>query len=567
MKKNLFYLFVVLFAGLFAACTQSESPLVQNEESQVVRISTQLPQDFAAATRAVTVPAGHQLRYILEVWNEAGTALVGERQVKLMSSISNASFDLTLDNGTYQFVLWADFVNTSGNEVYYNVADLKAITLKDAAMTYNNEAAAAFCFIETRQKEANTQLQVSATLKRAVALLTVKEKGTIPTGTKVAASHSIPTTLNMLTGVISGSATAALSATDPADAASKALFTQYILTSAASATSTNDALGVINLTFTGGASRTVAIPANQPIKRNHRTNLNGYLVAANATNTTVTANVSDVWDGNDQGGDVEPTEPQAAMKVGDYIYKDGSYSSTYDAGKAIAIVFALPEGTTDNSNYGSNFTGKTIKGYAMGLSSVARTALNKAGASEGTFEELPTLANTSTDTSAPWIIGDYNGYQYSTAFESAMESYGSPLLAAYATWKTNNAFDGSITNVSPWYIPSSRQLADLIGVTYGYDGQLNDQQVASLNIPAIAKNNAVSDAVANVRGSETTTSYFGGYSGTCNIISSFIRGGRFMSVQTSYSNPIETINQFTGITVRNTSASPFAIRPVITIFE
>lgn len=458
MKKKLFYLFVVLFTGLFAACTQSDSPVVQNEESQVVRISTQLPQDFAAATRAVIVPAGHQLRYILEVWNEAGTALVGERQVKLMSSISNASFDLTLDNGTYQFVLWADFVNTSGNEVYYNAADLQAITLKDAAMTYNNEAAAAFCFIETRQKEANAQLQVSATLKRAVALLTVKEKGTIPAGTKVAASHSIPTTLNMLTGVISGSATAALSATDPADAASKALFTQYILTSAASATSTNDALGVINLTFTGGASRTVAIPANQPIKRNHRTNLNGYLVAANATNTTVTANVSDEWGGNDQGGEVEPETPIAEPKVGDYYYSDGTWSTDLDNSKTVAgIVFALSSSNgAAAEDVISNYSGTDmteVKGWVV----AAKTINGRKFLADNSTAVLPSGVGSTADD----ILGFANTNLWN-AGNTAEETYSA--IKAAVDYNTTVPVSVDKNKNSGWYLPSVGQLTALIAV-------------------------------------------------------------------------------------------------------
>lgn len=533
MKKKLFYLFVVLFTGLFAACTQSDSPVVQNEESQVVRISTQLPQDFAAATRAVTVPAGHQLRYILEVWNEAGTALVGERQVKLMSSISNASFDLTLDNGTYQFVLWADFVNTSGNEVYYNAADLQAITLKDAAMTYNNEAAAAFCFIETRQKEANAQLQVSATLKRAVALLTVKEKGTIPAGTKVAASHSIPTTLNMLTGVISGSTTAALSATDPADAASKALFTQYILTSAASATSTNDALGVINLTFTGGASRTVAIPANQPIKRNHRTNLNGYLVAANATNTTVTANVSDEWGGNDQGGDVEPTEPQAAMKVGDYIYADGSYGT--NAANAIGIVFSTAAiGDDSSADYPQAFQDKTIAGYAIAIDNVAsgRQAINPAGTT------FPTMTATSEN----------NGITPTATLLGAI-TYEAGFFTTYSTWLTNNAH--SANNMTDWYIPTLNQLSAFMGMIF----TLGDTP---------ATGSEAFKAMA-----EFSTDRFFDRTPIATVYyasSSINSGGNMSGIRLNVANNAFTNATAAGIAVK-TSTQSALLRPMLTIFK
>ena len=118
--------------------------------------------------------------------------------------------------------------------------------------------------------------------------------------------------------------------------------------------------------------------------------------------------------------------------------------------KLSALFFALKNSSiTDNSNYG---TEQQIVGYAMGLTSVPRTALNNKE-NDNQYTALPVFENTSSDNSAPWIIGDYNGYTYSNTFETAMESYSSPLLTAYTAWKETNKVNEGITSMSTWYIP------------------------------------------------------------------------------------------------------------------
>ena len=66
------------------------------------------------------------------------------------------------------------------------------------------------------------------------------------------------------------------------------------------------------------------------------------------------------------------------------------------------------------TNYGQP-DGTKIWGYAMGLSSTARTAIQNE-ANDQTFPDLKSLNG-----EAPWQLDDYNGYTYTTNLRSVME--------------------------------------------------------------------------------------------------------------------------------------------------
>ena len=198
-------------------------------------------------------------------------------------------------------------------------------------------------------------------------------------------------------------------------------------------------------------------------------------------------------------------------------------------------------------------------GYAMGLSSTARTAIQNE-ANDQTFPDLKSLNG-----EAPWQLDDYNGYTYTTNLRSAMGEYSSQLMTVFDTWKQENALTGG--NVSEWYIPSARQLLDLIAFSLGYEGGTDNTTQEPVN--AVSINEQVAAAVvAADTDKEDGYSWFGNYNGAANVMSSYIRGGRIVCVQTNGAEK-ETITNLLGTTVYNDGkkTSPFVIRPVLTIFK
>lgn len=249
--------------------------------------------------------------------------------------------------------------------------------------------------------------------------------------------------------------------------------------------------------------------------------------------------------------DDEYTDPNAP-KMYQFLQKDGTFSESYDASNSIAIVFAVgPKGKDTASNYGSKFDGKKIWGYAMGLSSVPRKAF--------------TTADTSFDLTgigivSPWLSDDYNGYAYTQKFMEAVNTYSlqnSQLMAEYENWKATNTLV-STENVSDWYIPSSRQLLDLMGMILGYTGGEGEE------LSPIVKDEVFADLVKSLIPADR--SWFGTHTSASNVMSSSVStSGQIMAVQTSYSGGVETISKALGVSV-NAKASTFAIRPIITLF-
>lgn len=122
-------------------------------------------------------------------------------------------------------------------------------------------------------------------------------------------------------------------------------------------------------------------------------------------------------------------------------------------------------------------------------------------------------------------------------------------------------------NVSEWYIPSARQLLDLIAFSLGYEGGTDNTTQEPVN--AVSINEQVAAAVvAADTDKEDGYSWFGNHTGAANVMSSYIRGGRIVCVQTNGAEK-ETITNLLGTTVYNdgSKTSPFVIRPVLTIFK
>lgn len=543
MKKSLLFSAMALSLGLLS-CNQENMSDVETVTGTPVTVSVEVPGALSGSESRTlpAAPEGHQLRCIMVVdYNTeddvrmeqvAGETMVNEK----------FRFTFTPAEEDYTCLFWADYVDGTTEsdgkyaDKYYNTEDLTNVTYKVADNTlFNNPACDAF-FGHSLAGSPN------AVLKRPFVKLSFKDQKheTVQAASSLSVTYTVPSGFSVKDNTVSGSSNQEikLTAAAPADKDNDIWFYNYVFAPA----NVNKLPGDILMTV--GEDDVTIKTASLVLTQN-------YDITASIDFASGDGNVDVDVDIDDEFND--PNAP----KVGQFMQKDGTFSDTYDAENSVAIVFAAgPKGGDVATNYGQS-DGTKIWGYAMGLSSTMRTAIQNE-ANDPTFPDLKSLNG-----EAPWQLDDYNGYTYTTNLRSAMGEYSSQLMTVFDTWKQENALTGG--NVSEWYIPSARQLLDLIAFSLGYEGGTDETTKEIVN--AVAKNEQVAAAVvAADTDKKDGKSWFGNYTSAANIMSSYIRGGRIVCVQTS-SGDNEVIAKLLGVTVSSSTASPFTIRPVLTIFK
>lgn len=544
MKKSLLFSAMALSLGLLS-CNQEDMSEVETVTGTPVTVSVEVPGALSG-NESRTLPAapeGHQLRCIMVVdYNTeddvrmeqvAGETMVNEK----------FRFTFTPAEEDYTCLFWADYVDEGAvasdgkyTDKYYNTADLTNVTYKASDNTlFNNPACDAF-FGHSLAGSPN------AVLKRPFVKLSFKDKNheTVQDASSLSVTYTVPSGFSVKDNTVSGSSNQEikLTASAPADKDNDIWFYNYVFAPA----NVNKLPGDILMTV--GEDDVTIKTASLVLTQN-------YDITASIDFASGDGNVDVDVDIDDEFNDPK------APKVGQFMQKDGTFSDIYSAENSVAIVFAAgPKGGDVATNYGQP-DGTKIWGYAMGLNSTMRTAIQNE-ANDPTFPDLKSLNG-----EAPWQLDDYNGYAYTTNLRSAMGEYSSQLMTVFDTWKQENALTGS--NVSEWYIPSARQLLDLIAFSLGYEG--GTDETTKETVDAVSKNEQVAAAVvAADTDKEDGKSWFGNYTSAANIMSSYIRGGRIVCVQTS-SGDNEVIAKLLGVTVSSSTASPFTIRPVLTIFK
>lgn len=508
MKKYHLYLWIIALVGLMTSCSQDETDALQTAtESNRVTLTASLPEDFAQiGTRALpAAPAGHQLRCILEVWTQDQTSPVLKyREEKVGLTGDNVVFDFTIDEGKYDCLFWADFIATESKDLPATIGGLstthyddkfyatnnttnglKAISIIENTYFFNTDARDAFFghYVLNKETAAVTNPSIPA-LTRPFAKLTIKEKNATNYGycSRLTATYDVPTTFNALDGTVSGMAQVTC---DSKSAESQTLFSDYILTDASST------LGSIALTFTGTEGKElqpVTIPAGIPLKRNYKTNATGSLISEKLVpikDVKLTVDINSDWKGTE-----EETIP---AKVGDYYYKDGTWSSTY---------------TNDSSNpcigivYEVNADGKS--GKIMGLTENNLSNNSKQWSTENIVTgatnttdgraNMTTIANLITNGSKSWDT--YSAFKWVTEqnnntdnWDAATDKWYLPAIdelstfyTAYDTYGKDN-FNAKITQAggtklsSIYYYPSSTENDN---TTY-YHKQFNDGKTGTQN--------------------------------------------------------------------------------------
>lgn len=543
MKKSLLFSAMALSLGLLS-CNQEDMSDVETVTGTPVTVSVEVPGVLSGSESRTLpeAPEGHQLRCIMVVdYNTEDDVRMEQVAGETMIN-EKFRFTFTPAEEDYTCLFWADYVDGTTEsdgkyaDKYYNTADLTNVTYKVADNTlFNNPACDAF-FGHSLAGSPN------AVLKRPFVKLSFKDQKheTVQAASSLSVTYTVPSGFSVKDNTVSGSSNQEIKLIDaaPADKDNDIWFYNYVF----APENANKLPGKILMTVDG---KEVTINTESLVLTQN------YDITASIDFASGDGNVDVDVDIDDEYND--PNAP----KVGQFMQKDGTFSDTYDAENSVAIVFAAgPKGGDVATNYGQP-DGTKIWGYAMGLNSTVRTAIQNE-ANDPTFPDLKSLNG-----EAPWQLDDYNGYAYTTNLRSAMGEYSSQLVTVFDTWKLENALTGG--NVSEWYIPSARQLLDLIAFSLGYEG--GTDETTKETVDAVSKNEQVAAAVvAADTDKEDGKSSFGNYTSAANIMSSYIRGGRIVCVQTSGGDN-EVIAKLLGVTVSSSTASPFTIRPVLTIFK
>lgn len=537
MKKSLLFSAMALSLGLLS-CNQEDMSEVETVTGTPVTVSVEVP-GVLSGSESRTLPAapeGHKLRCIMVVdYKTEGAEDLRMEQVAGETMVNEKfRFTFTPAEEDYTCLFWADYVDEGAAvsdgkyaDKYYNTEDLTNVTYKVSDNTvFNNPACDAF-FGKSLPTSPN------AVLKRPFVKLSFKDQKpeTVQAAPSLSVTYTVPSGFSVKDNTVSESSKQeiTLTAAAPADKVNGIWFYNYVFAPA----NENKLLGDIRMTV--GEEEVTINTKSLVLTQN-------YDITASIDFTSADDNMNVDVDIDDEYNDRD------APKVGQFMQKDGSFSNTYDPENSVAIVFAAgPKGDDVPTNYGKS-DGTKIWGYAMGLSSVKRAVL--------TTTETP-LDLTGYGIASPWAAGDYNGYKYTQQLETATASLGTALMPAYNEWKTANPVS-EITNVSGWYIPSARQLLDVMGMTLGYAG--------GEGIDVVAQNEQFASRLADLM-NEGKSSWFGTHTSASNVMSSSAsKSGQIMAVQTSYAEGKETISKASGIGV-NQKASTFAIRPVLTIFN
>lgn len=562
MKKNILGLLLFCCMGLFVSCSDDDSA-----DAKQMRVSAVIPESIATGQTEV---AGHKLRCILELWTKGeGAKLVyhSEIAVEPTAEKTQLPFDLTIDNGTYDCLMWVDYIDASATPItraedgtsryadkYYDTSNLKNITVIDMNSLINNDACDAFYFSGEVQKIDGKALVLEPELVRPFAKVSVLEKNlrefNLLKGLTV--NYKAPAAFDISTGTVYGEATVvslSIPTFNSAATPDGTLFSTYIF-----AGEEDGAMGEIQLSFTTKQGiQQVTIPADLvPVLRNQHIKVSGNMMNESPIedtefDITFDINVSD-WE---TGKDLAITTRPLAAKVGDFIYKDGTFGKEYNE-EAIGIIFALKENFTDNSDYGSAFTGKKIAGYAMALEGTTR---NYVGASKGGAftdgTDITSLATTEVY-NADYTVRPYNGYEYSKAFNTIFGNTEESLLFnEYKALQTK--YEHTATNLTDWYIPSAHQVYDICARIVGV---ATDKSMINETLKG-----AYDDVVERIGIQAMLANHTGD---SWLMTSSFDKGQK---------NPVSTLAVAAGVTSSKLASanwlvsSRYVIRPVLTIFE
>lgn len=356
MKKNLFFGLMAL-AGLFTSCSQDDAYAPPTADSNQVSMSIGMPADFVKTRATASAPTNHELRCILEVWTQNGSERKVRQEQPVTAGANNITFNFELaDQGEYKAVLWADYIaenatETSGHyaDKYYKTDDaegLKKVSIITNSYSYTDQVREAFTAVKTFTKGATAKNDLTARLVRPLTKVTIAEKNAnmFAKCTSMTATYTVPSEFNAFDETVGAATCNATYNAAPVGGADitikgqtcKILFSDYVFTA------TDGTMVGIELTFTGTETlKNKSIPANIPLKRNNWVRAAGNLITTDASgydpNLIMTVDMTTDWVNQDIP-DID------GARVGDYYYKDDTWSSTYTndgSNPCIGIVYEV----------------------------------------------------------------------------------------------------------------------------------------------------------------------------------------------------------------------------------
>lgn len=491
--KKLYYIITLMFITLLASCSQEEMVDKEKEDNRV-NISAEFPTDIAATRVPITVPATHQLRCIIEVWTQNANPVLEYRQETIVENGAVPAFDFALLPGDYDCLMWADFVKkdaavtdvTTGSDVAYkhfedfcyDTSDLHDVSIKDEQGTTLFDTGLCEGFFASLDLKKSLQ-PVSRVVKlaRPFSQLVLKEKDADKFATlkSLRVSYEMPKGFNVATGEPTSDMMAAVySKNFRSGDNSQVLFAGYLFTPSAGFT-----LGATTLTLTATGKTTNEIPSGTiNLVRNQRMTASGNLVT---------------------GGGVEPDpdpepEPDRDPLVGDYFFKNGTWGSELtDENKddCIGLVYAVgPQTGDDIANYPDS-EGKSIKGYVVSLKPLEPTEefiqnIHKLSSRLYLYNKDNKIALPTPEKKND--IVNHNGYAMTQKllsfdlFKAHLDDETYPALQCFYAWLNGNEVVKPTRYASEWYIPSARQILDIIGGSYGF------AEISGIKLEAMEKN-------------------------------------------------------------------------------
>ncbi|MBE5693611.1 MAG: hypothetical protein EGP90_03500 [Bacteroides sp.] len=361
MKNIFFNIFLFCSLGLLTACSEDDDKISTGIDANEVRLSALFPEKMSE-TRVDA--SSHKLRCILEIYRKENNQLAYREEIAttLDALAGKLSFAFEMEAGTYNCLIWADYIDANasldagGNaettryaDKYFDTSDLTAVSMKNPLELVNNNACDAFFYSGEMQKNDGEGLAMEISLARPFSKISIREENQREFNLlkELKAIFPVAATFNVATGMVAG--TPVQQEHHVTDFKPEVMAERTLLSFYTFANSETQKLGSVSLTFTTGIEaipeQTVNIPDNLiPIVRNRHVKVSAAMMQETPEpeidfNITYDIDVAD-WD----VADMTVIAQQGKVKVGDFFYKDGTTSSNYVAdadNPCIGVVFAV----------------------------------------------------------------------------------------------------------------------------------------------------------------------------------------------------------------------------------
>lgn len=433
----------ILFGfGAAFAMTACASEEVANPAA-TTDVTVSVATDAGIASRALATIDGYELKCVMQLLDDNG-ATVGT-QATTSAAAGKASFVIKaadIDAGASTALFWAEYFPTAAGTKVYDSSDLTKISysVTDFDAADANIMAAADAFAGTITTLTNG---ATATLTRPMIQFnfSVKNPEVAAAATTLKVAYSAPSGYNVLTGNCDAAASQDVVYNNNSFApAAKKWFSSFIFAPA----NMSKFDKAITMTLGGGFDKVMTIPADQlPLDANYIVNTEGEISAGG--DETLDVNVS-----VDVDGSFENEPKPAVFEVGAYV--DAAGKPVNDKADAVGIVYYMGAfGNDTPANYPSQYSGKTIKGYAVALENVSASRLSCGAEAYGNIFESNEKTTTNGTQTTPYMLE---------------KLAGAPVIDAYNTWVAAHALNTE--NVSDWYIPVKNQIYEFFCMLYPY---------------------------------------------------------------------------------------------------